>query len=874
MFNISTLQILNVSLNGLTGTPLEDVGRFTLPNLEMLYLYQNGFSGKISPSLANFSKLQALHVAQNSFSGSTPTTMATLSHLSRLILMSNSLTGTVPTSIFNISALQALSLDSNRFTGHLPHDAGSMLPNLRQIFLNNNSFDGQIPASLANATGLEIISLLKNEFSGPIPLELGSLVHLRTLALSDNFLTSMPDSAGISIITALTNCRLLRVFDFSYNSLSGTLPTSVGNLSANLKIAMLGKNEIMGTIPPEIANLTNLYLLDLSVNRISGVIPSNVGKLRNLQGLALYGNGIEGLIPPQFYQMVGLVRVDMSGNLLSGPISSSISNLSNLQGLDLHSNHLSSIIPPSFWQLKNLGFVFLQDNSLTGSLPLEIGNLANVYQMDFSANKLFGDLPASLVNLQMLQYLNLSNNSFSGHIPQKLETLVDLEALDLSLNYLSGEIPEALGRLRSIKSLNLSFNQLVGQIPNDGIFANLTADSFEGNYGLCGAARFGVPRCNSNKNEQHKRSNRTGIIVASAVGSCAFLFVVVLLIISFREKAVALKHDLAELFPGTNHPFISYREILHATNNFDNSNLIGSGSFGSVYKGILSDGTTVAVKVLNLRFEGALNSFNIECEVMSKVRHRNLLRIVSSCSNEEFKALVLQYMPRGSLDNCLYGSAESLNLLQRLDVMIDVACAMEYLHHDFFEPVLHCDLKPSNVLLDGDLTAYVADFGIAKMLVGSKSSTLTETLGTTGYIAPEFGLSGKVSTKADVYSYGVLLLETFTRKKPTDAMFAGDFSLTQWISEALPDAILEVVDGCLLNEYGSSSSSSHNGQQDTLRSITRNELLVSILQVGLLCSRESPTERIDMRQVVADLKKIREKLSILETANMARHVPL
>ncbi|XP_049931737.1 receptor kinase-like protein Xa21 [Nymphaea colorata] len=366
-------------------------------------------------------------------------------------------------------------------------------------------------------------------------------------------------------------------------------------------------------------------------------------------------------------------------------------------------------------------------------------------------------------------------------------------------------------------------------------------------------------------------------------------------------------------------------------NNFDNSNLIGSGSFGSVYKGILSDGTTIAVKVLNLLFEGALNSFSIECEVVSKVGHQNLLRIISSCTNEEFKALVLQYMPRGSLENCLYASAESLNLLQRLDIMIDVACAIEYLHHDFFEPILHCDLKPSNVLLGGDMIAYVADFGIAKILVRSKSSTLTETLGTTGYIAPgtllsplmehqrflldnlshdqlpcnlemksstsvktvplmcstvkttdfvillsnargidwsEFGLSGKVSTKADVYSYGVLLLETFTRRKPTDAMFAGDFSLIQWVADALPDAVVGVVDGRLLYGYGSSS---YNGQQEAIRSNTRIELLVSILQVGLLCSRESPTERTNMREVVADLKKIRANLSVLETSNMARN---
>ncbi|XP_031475125.1 LRR receptor-like serine/threonine-protein kinase EFR [Nymphaea colorata] len=870
LVNCERLQMLLLGNNRFSGSVLSWLG--SMPNLAAAVLNDNEFTGTISPYLANLSTLQVLTVSRNRLIGEIPETIGMLSQMEFLDFDFNNLTGTVPPSIFNMSSLHVLSLTNNRLKGRLPQDVGSTLTGLLNLLLDNNSFDGQIPTSLGNATKLEIIGLSANKFSGTIPLELGRLQHLEKLVLSGNLLTNMPGTTELSIITALTECTALKVFDFSDNLLSGILPTSIGNLSSNINEARMRANQIRGTIPLEITNLTNLYLLDLSDNRISGDIPSDIGRLHDLQGLYLYGNMLEGFIPPQFYQMVKLVNVDLSENMLCGQISSSISNLSNLQLLYLSSNNLSSTIPPSFWQLKNLGFVFLQDNSLTGSLPLEIGNLANVYQMDFSANKLFGDLPASLGKLQMLQYLNLSNNIFSGYIPQKLETMVNLETLDLSHNSLSGEIPKDLGQMRNIKSLDLSFNQLVGEIPSDGIFANLTADSFEGNYGLCGASRFGVPRC-SNKNKQHKRFNLTGIVIASAVGSCAFLFVVALLVIKpFREKAVAVKHDLAVLFPRTKHPLISYRELLHATNNFDDSNLIGSGSFGSVYRGILSDGTKVAVKVLNLLFEGALNSFSIECEIMRKVRHRNLLRIISSCTNEEFKALVLQYMPRGSLEDCLYASAESLNLLQRLDIMIDVACAMEYLHHDFFEPVLHCDLKPSNVLLDDDLTAYVADFGIAKMLAGSKSSTLTETLGSTGYIAPEFGMSGKVSTKADVYSYGVLLLETFTRRKPTDPMFAGDFSLIQWVADELtasPDAVLEVIDGCLLDEY---SGSSHTGQREAVRSITKNELLVSILQVGLLCSRESPRGRTNMRQVVADLKKIREKLSILETANMARNV--
>ncbi|XP_031477651.1 receptor kinase-like protein Xa21, partial [Nymphaea colorata] len=167
----------------------------------------------------------------------------------------------------------------------------------------------------------------------------------------------------------------------------------------------------------------------------------------------------------------------------------------------------------------------------------------------------------------------------------------------------------------------------------------------------------------------------------------------------------------------------------------------------------LADGTTVAVKVLNLSFERASRSFDIECTILRQIRHRNLVKVITSCSNEDFKALVLQYMPLGNLQVCLHSGDHHLNLFQRLDIMIDVACALEYLHHGHSETIVHCDLKPYNVLLDENMTAYVSDFGIANILIGLNSSTLTSTLGTIGYIAPEFGMAGKVSTKADVYSY-------------------------------------------------------------------------------------------------------------------------
>ncbi|CAN4091936.1 unnamed protein product [Withania somnifera] len=202
-------------------------------------------------------------------------------------------------------------------------------------------------------------------------------------------------------------------------------------------------------------------------------------------------------------------------------------------------------------------------------------------------------------------------------------------------------------------------------------------------------------------------------------------------------------------------------------------------------------------------------------------------------------------MPNGSLEKYLYSHNYFLDISQRLSIMIDVACALEYLHHGCSLPVIHCDIKPSNVLMDENMVAHLSDFGISKLLGEDESDLYTKTLATLGYIAPEYGLDGLVSTKCDVYSYGIMLLETFTRRKPNE--FEGDLSLKQWVSYSLPEAIVDVVDANLVTPID-------NRLQKEL------DVVASIMKVALDCCAESPARRTNMKDVVGMLQKIEIQL--------------
>ncbi|CAL5410201.1 unnamed protein product [Camellia sinensis] len=737
------------------------------------------------------------------YQGLIPKEIGELPNVRELRLAINNLMGAIPTSIFNISSLQGMSLTGNNLSGNLPSSIGLWLPNLNVLYLGGNNLIGIIPESISNASKLTSLDLGNNAFTGSIPKLLGNLRLLQSLNLQGNNLTSGSSSSSpeLSFLTSLHSSN------------------NFGNLSASLEKFDANSCGIKGNIPSEIGNISNLVILTLPQNGLIGFIPSTI-------------------------KLLGKLRIlDLSKNRLQGSIPDDVCQLKNMGDLRLNQNELFGLIPECLGNITSLRYLYLNSNKLTFAIPTRLGNLKDILEINLSSNSLNGKIPSTIIGLQNLVTLSLAHNKLQGSIPDSFGSMVSLEFLDLSYNDLSDVIPKSLETLSHLSYLNISFNKLRGQIPNGGPFANFTIQSFMSNEALCGSPNFQVSPCHT-CSFYHLREERVALAlyillpIASILLATTFMF----LFIKYRRRNKTPSN--VDLLPTITPPRITYPQLFRATNGFSESNLLGMGSFGSVYKAILEDTTVLAIKVFNLQVEGAFKSFDVECETMRHVRRRNLTKVISSCSNLDFKALVLEYMPNGSLEKWLYSYNYFLDMLQRLDIMIDVACALEYLHHDYSMPLVHCDLKPSNILLDDDMVAHVSDFGIAKLLDLGESVTHTNTITTFGYIASEFGLEGLVSTSCDVYSYGILLMETFTRVKPTDEMFFEDM-MKRWIRESLPNVISHVIDANLLKP-----------EEEHLTAVVL-QCVSSIMELALSCSTESSEERINMKDVLATLKKVK-----------------
>ncbi|CAN6372475.1 unnamed protein product [Urochloa humidicola] len=869
---LKNLIYLKLSRNGLSGEIPRSLG--DLKSIKYLLLCGNRLSGEIPSFWGNLTNLSYLCLAANMLTGAIPSSMGTLSRLSWIDIGRNNLTGLIPTSLWNISSLSVVAVQYNMLTGTIPHNAFNNVPHLQVLYMDHNQFHGPIPASIANASAMMRLQLSRNSFNGIIPPEVGRLRNLSVLQLFRTLLQAK-EPKDWQFLTALTNCSQLQMLTLSNCKFEGVLPDSISNLSASLSHLVLAGNRISGSVPEDIGNLINLQTLELDRNIFTGSLPSSLSKLQNLVMFFVYNNNLSGLIPQNIGNLTGLAYLGLDANEFSGTIPSTIGNLTAVTDLRLSNNYLTGPIPNTIFNIPALSSILdLSNNNLEGALPQEIGNLKNLLEFYAEFNSLSGQIPTTIGECQLLEYLSLRSNKLEGSIPLLLSQLRGLEAIDLSSNNLSGQIPKSLGNLTVLYFLNLSFNKFVGEVPNYGVFANITGISIQGNSKLCGGIPdLHLPTC-SLQSPKRKHKSLVLLIVISLVTTLLALTIVFKLLF-WRKKR---KRKSMSTHSVQSHPMISYLQLVRATDGFSTTNLLGSGSSGSVYKGELNglDGgsiqkTLVAVKVLKIHTPEALKSFTSECEALRNMRHRNLVKIVTICSSidssgTDFKAIVYDFMPNGSLEGWLHPDTKFqteqryLNLSERVTILLDVAHALDYLHCHGTMPVVHCDLKSGNILLDTDMVAHVGDFGLAKILAEGTSSLQQSTSsmgfrGTIGYAAPEYGVGNMVSTHGDIYSYGILILETVTAKRPTDSRFSKGSSLREYVDQALQSRVMDAVDKSLVvdieNELQTMGDSSYK---------TKVECIVSLLKLGMSCTQELPSSRMPAGGIIKGLHDIKEML--------------
>ncbi|KAJ0599228.1 putative protein kinase RLK-Pelle-LRR-XII-1 family [Helianthus annuus] len=890
--------VLELDLSGasLHGTISPVISRLT--RLTVLDLSRNFFEGGIPKEIGHLSGLKQLSLSSNLLRGRIPYELGFLRGLQYLDMGSNKLEGDIPLGLFcnGSSSLDYVDISNNSISGNIPLNEECDVKELRFLLLWSNKLTGRVPRALANSTKLKWLDFESNFFEGELPFEIvKNLSKLQFVYLSYNRFSGPLER----FFSGLTNSPHLQELELAGNRLSGKIPDIIGNLSRSLVQLHLDDNQISGAIPPNISNLLNLTLLNLSSNSLNGTIPKELCQMAKLERLYISNNSLSGEIPLCFGNVSKLGLLDLSKNRLSSSIPDTFSSLSQLRRLLLHNNRFVGTIPTSLAQCVNLEILDLSHNHISGSIPTEFARLSTLkLYLNISYNHLNGPLPSELSKMNMVLAMDLSSNNFSGPIPTQLGSCIALELLNLSRNAFQGQLPSSIGKLPFLETFDVSWNRLSGKIPEsfqtsatlkllnfsfnnfsgNVSFPFLQIDSFLGNPELCSSSVLGMSICKNNT----KKHFIPLPVLLTVLGIATLLMFLVPLVFKSKSKRKIVKmfsrrssmyEEEDDERKEQNYPKISHQELMEATGGFKSSSLIGSGRFGQVYKGILKDNTKIAVKVISyVKAEEITASFNKECEVLKNIRHRNLIRIITICSRPDFKALVLPLMQNGSLEDHLYprGGVIHVNLVQLVSILSDVAEGLVYLHHYAPVKVAHCDLKPSNILLDDDMHAVLSDFGIAKLVKeevekfpvaggvsGSPSASSTDGLlcGSIGYIAPEYGMGRRASSQGDVYSFGVLLLEMVTRKRPTDVFCYENSSLHEWVKTHYPHKLEPIIKQTLLN-YPLVTTNATSRNPNLL-----HDMVLELIELGLICTQNNPSTRPTMLDVAHEIATWKEYLN-------------
>ncbi|XP_062214546.1 LRR receptor-like serine/threonine-protein kinase RPK2 [Phragmites australis] len=871
------LERLDLSGNRLTGSVPRALCR--LSKLKQLDLSGNLLAGSIPSGLGNCVQLRSLRLFSNLLNGSIPPEIGRLRKLRVLDVSSNRLSGSVPLELGNCSDLSALILssrfnsvnspESNLYKGGIPESVTS-LPKLRVLWAPRAGLEGNVPSNWGRCHNLEMVNLGENLLSGVIPRALGHCSNLKFLNLSSNRLSGLLDK------DLCPHC--MAVFDVSGNELSGSIPACVNKVCASQLMLdemtsgyySLLMSKALGELPSGNCDSEECSAVyhNFAKNNLEGhltSLPFSADRFGNKTLYAFvvdhnkFSGSLDAILLEQCSNLKGLI-VSFRDNKISGGLTAEVSTKCRaIRTLDLAGNQISGAMPANVGLLGALVKMDISRNLLEGQIPVSFKDFKSLKFLSLAGNNLSGRIPFCLGQLRSLEVLDLSSNSLTGKIPSNLVTLRDLTVLLLNNNRLSGIIPD-LTPLSSLSIFNVSFNNLSGPLPLK--IYSLTCDSINGNPSLqpCGLSTLSNPLMNvrtltesygtTPANTSPDGGGFSKIEIASITSASAIVAVLLALIILYiytrkcasRPSRPSLRRRVVTVFVDIGAP-LTYETVLHASGSFNASNCIGSGGFGATYKAEVAPGILVAIKRLAIgRFQG-IQQFQAEIKTLGRCRHPNLVTLIGFHLGDSEMFLIYNFLPGGNLERFIQERTKRpIDWRMLHKIALDVARALAYLHDNCVPRILHRDVKPSNILLDNDYNAYLSDFGLARLLGNSETHATTGVAGTFGYVAPEYAMTCRVSDKADVYSYGVVLLELISDKKALDPSFSpygNGFNIVAW--------------ACMLLHKGRAREFFIEGLWD----VAPHDDLVEILHLGIKCTVDSLSFRPTMKQVVRRLKELR-----------------